>query len=88
MFNGIAWKIKSFFSNRFFFIRAHEFVVTKLPAQMFIVKTIENNTRCARILRLFSCSTEVILASFTSSTVSVHSSTNLLTIFFLHLQFP
>ena len=38
-------------------------------------------------LCLFLFSVEVILASFTSSTFSVHSSTNLSTNFFLHLQF-
>ena len=40
-------------------------------------------------LYLFSLSfsARVILASFTSSAVSVHSSTNLSTNFFLHLQF-
>ena len=38
-------------------------------------------------LRLLSCSAEVFLASFTSSTVSVHSSINLSTNSFLLLQF-
>ena len=38
-------------------------------------------------LCLFSFSAKVILASFTFSLVSVHSSTNLSTNFFLHLQF-
>ena len=38
-------------------------------------------------LQLFSFSARVILASFTSSTVSVHSSINGATNFFLHLQF-
>ena len=38
-------------------------------------------------LCLFLSSAEVILAIFTSSTVSVHSSTNLSTKLFLHLQF-
>ena len=38
-------------------------------------------------LYFFSFSGKVILAIFTSSTVSVHSSTNLSTNFFLHLQF-
>ena len=38
-------------------------------------------------LYLFSSSDRVILASFTSLTVSLHSSTNLSTNFFLHLQF-
>ena len=38
-------------------------------------------------LCLFSCALKVILASFTSLTVSVHSSTNLSTIFSLLLQF-
>ena len=67
---------------------------------MLIVKSIENKTMHSvqeLHLCLFSflaeCSSiecnsiEVILASFTSSTVSVHSSTNLSTNFFLHLQF-
>ena len=38
-------------------------------------------------LYIFSFSARVILASFTSSTVSLHSSTNLSANFFLHLQF-
>ena len=38
-------------------------------------------------LCLFLSSARVILAIFTSSTISVHSSVSLLTIFFLHLQF-
>ena len=38
-------------------------------------------------LCLFLSSAKVILASLTSSIVSVHSSTNLSTNFFLHLQF-
>ena len=57
---------------------------------MLIVKIFENNTMYSvqeLHLCLFSCALKVILASFTSSKVSVHSSTNLSTIFFLHLQF-
>ena len=57
---------------------------------MLIVKIIENNTMCSvqeLHLYLFSSSDRVILASFTSLTVSLHSSTNLSTNFFLHLQF-
>ena len=53
-------------------------------------KNIQNNTvYTVQELRLylFSFSARVILASFTSSIVSVHSSTNLSTNFFLHLQF-
>ena len=38
-------------------------------------------------LCLFSFSAKVILAAFTSPIVSAHSSTNLSTNFFLHLQF-
>ena len=43
---------------------------------------------CLFLLSSAECnSVEVILANFTSSTFSVHSSTNLSTNFFLHLQF-
>ena len=67
---------------------------------MLIVKSIENKTMDSTqelYLFLFSflaecnpveCnSIEVILASFTSSTVTVHSSTNLSANLFFHLQF-
>ena len=62
---------------------------------MLIIKSIENKTMHSvqeLHLSLFSflaeCnSIEVILASFTSSAVSVYSSTNLSTNLFLHLQF-
>ena len=57
---------------------------------MLIVKSIENNTIYSvqeLHLYLFSFLDKVILASFTSSTVSAHSSTNLSTNIFLHLQF-
>ena len=57
---------------------------------MFIVKIIENNTMYSvqeLHLCLFSFSARVILASFTSLLVSVHSSTSLSANFFLHLQF-
>ena len=57
---------------------------------MLIIKNIENNTMCSvheLHLHLFSFSARVILASFTSSTASVHSSNNLSTNSFLHLQF-
>ena len=59
---------------------------------MLIVKIIENNGMYSvQELHLFLClfpsSAEVILASFTCSIFSVDSSTNLLTNFFLHLQF-
>ena len=57
---------------------------------MLAVKVVENNTMCSvqeLNLCLFSSSPKAILASFTSSTVSVHSSTNLSTNFFLYLQF-
>ena len=57
---------------------------------MLAVKIVENNTMCSvqeLHLCLFSSSPKAILASFTFSTVSVHSSTNLSTNFFLHLQF-
>ena len=37
---------------------------------------------------VLSCSAKAILASFTSLTFSVYSSTSLSTNFFLHLQFP
>ena len=57
---------------------------------MLIVKIIENNTMYS-VQKLHLClvlfSVKVVLASFTSSTVSVHSSTNLSTNFFLHLNF-
>ena len=63
-----------------------------MPIPTLIVKSIENNTlynvqglHLHFLLFLFLA--EVILASFTSSTVSSHSSTILSTIFFLHLQF-
>ena len=52
---------------------------------MLIVKTIENNTMYSMQelhLCLFPFSAKGILASFTSSTISVHSSTNSLTNFF------
>ena len=57
---------------------------------MLIVKIIENNTMPSvqeLYLCLFSFSVEVILTTFTSSTFSVHSSTNSSTNFLLHLQF-
>ena len=57
---------------------------------MLIVKNIENNTMCSVQevhLYMFSFSARVILASVTSSTALVHSSTNLSTNLFLHLQF-
>ena len=60
---------------------------------MFIVKVIENNTVQSlqeylhSFSYLFSCSPKVIFAIITSSIFSVHSSTNLLTIFFLDVQF-
>ena len=57
---------------------------------MLIVKITQNNpVYNVQELRLclFSFSAEVILASFTSSTFSVYSSTNLSTNFFLHFQF-
>ena len=57
---------------------------------MLIVKIIESNTMYSMEelhFCLFLFSDMVIVASFTSSTVSVHSSTNLSTNFFLHLQF-
>ena len=67
---------------------------------MLIVKIIESNTMYS-VQELHLCifsfsvecnsiecnSVEVILASFTSSVISTHSSTNLSTNFFLHLQF-
>ena len=61
-----------------------------VPIPKFIVKTIENNTMYSvqeLHLWLFSSSAEFILASFTSSSFSRHSSTNLSTNFFLHVQF-
>ena len=61
-----------------------------MPIPTLAVKTIANNTIYAvqeLHLYLFSFLAKIILASFTSSTVAVHSSTNLSTIFFLHLQF-
>ena len=57
---------------------------------MLTAKIIENNAMCSvQVLRwcLFSSSAKVILADFTSSTFSVHSSTNLSANVFLHLQF-
>ena len=65
---------------------------------MLIVKIIENNIMnsvqelnlCIFSVECYSIersSAEVISAIFTSSVFSVHSSTNLSTIFFLHLQF-
>ena len=57
---------------------------------MLIVKNIENKTvHSVQELHscLFSSSPEAILASFTSSTFSVHSSVSLSTTFFLHVQF-
>ena len=57
---------------------------------MLTVKNIKNNAICSvRDLHvcLFSFSAEVIWASFNFSTVSVHSSTNSSTNFFLYLQF-
>ena len=56
---------------------------------MLIAKIIENNTMHSMqelylFLCLFSYSTQVILACLTASTVSVHSSTNLSTNFFLY----
>ena len=59
---------------------------------MLIVKIIENNTiysvqELHLFLCLFSSSAEVILVSFTSSIFSVHSSTNLPTIFFYTYNF-
>ena len=57
---------------------------------MLIVKIIENNTMYSMhglLLCLFSFLAEVILASFTSSTVSVYSSTNLSTNFFCTYNF-
>ena len=54
---------------------------------MLIVKIIENNTMYS-VQELYLCifSVKVISAIFTSSVFLVLSSTNLLTIFFLHLQ--
>ena len=55
-----------------------------------IVKNIQNNTIYTMQelhLRLFSFLARVVLANFTSSTVSVHSSINRATNFFLYLQF-
>ena len=58
---------------------------------MLAVKVVENNTiYSAQEMRLswFSpSSAEIILASFTSSKFSAHTSTNLSTNFLLHLQF-
>ena len=57
---------------------------------MLTVKIIENNTMYSvqeLHLPTLSFSAEVTLVSFISSTVSAHSSTNLSTIFSLHLQF-
>ena len=57
---------------------------------MLTVKIIENNIMYSvqeRHLPTLSFSAEVTLVSFISSTVSVYSSTNLSTIFSLHLQF-
>ena len=56
---------------------------------MFIVKSTENNAMYSvqEHLHIFSYSAKSILASLASSVFSVHSSTNLLTNFFLHLQF-
>ena len=57
---------------------------------MLIIKIVETSTMCSveeLHLCLFSFAPKVILASFTTSTVSVHSSTNLSTNFFLYLQF-
>ena len=48
----------------------------------------QHHIRCAKLhLYLFSFSAKVILASFTSSGVSVHSSTNLSTNFFCTYNF-
>ena len=58
---------------------------------MFAVKIVENNAIYSvqeLHLSLFSSAPKAVLASFTSSTVSVHSSTNLSTNSVLHLQFP
>ena len=56
---------------------------------MLIVKIIENNTmyNVQEDLNTFLGSAKVILASFTSSTISVHSSTNLSTDFFYTYNF-
>ena len=62
----------------------------QLPIPTLIGKIIDDNTiNSAQELHLhtFSFPGEAILDSFTSLTFSVHSSSNLLTNSFLHLQF-
>ena len=56
---------------------------------MLIEKIIEHNTmyNSQEHLHIFSRSNKVISAVFASSIFSVHSSTNLSTNLFLHLQF-
>ena len=59
-----------------------------MPIPVLIVKSVENKAiYSVQELHLCLLLSSDILASFTSSAVSVHSSTNLLTKFFLHLQF-
>ena len=61
-----------------------------MPIPALIVKIIENGTiyTVQEVdLCVFSFSARAILAIFTSSIVSAHSSTNLSTNSFLHLQF-
>ena len=78
-------------TNNIFFLRTNENKQVAIP--MLVVKVIENNTMYSmQELRLCIFSTElhtvkVILASFTSSTVSVHCSISLSTNFSLQLQF-
>ena len=70
-----------------FFIMIHVFVVNK-TIPMLIGRIIENNTmQNGEELHLCIFSVKVVSAIFNSSTFSVHSSINLSTNCFLHLQF-
>ena len=62
----------------------------QLPIPTLIGKSIENKAMCSvkkLHLCLLSSLVEVILDNFTSSTFSIHFSTSLSTIFFIHLSF-
>ena len=89
MFGKSLLEGKTFFSSCFFSMDDVFVVSKKVPIPIFIVKSTENHTMWSvqEHLHIFSCSAKVILAIFTSSKFLVHSSTNLSTNLFLHLQF-